>query len=158
MSCFCQQWCHHTCRHHYNASQMRWYASDNKQQFLFFYVPIILMQVDLTLSLLHIFFKFNSLVNCNVVLPFLRPTSCGKPSLFTLVNSSPDCWLQHRHTYLLEGVIWQTVQGVFLHQGKNSSVIHHNCFLWSSWFFDVPELTNVFSLFKNVPNSWFSHT
>ncbi len=45
------------------------------------------------------------------------------------------------------------MKGVFLHQGKNSSVIHHSCFPWSSGSFGVAELTGAFLLFKNVPNS-----
>ncbi|XP_061095299.1 thiamine-triphosphatase isoform X1 [Conger conger] len=35
----------------------------------------------------------------------------------------------------------QHIRGVFLHQGKNSSVIHHSCFPWSSRSFGVAELT-----------------
>ena len=31
-------------------------------------------------------------------------TSCGEPSVFTLVKSSLDCWLWHTYTYLLESV------------------------------------------------------
>src|SRR4029434_9330123 len=40
-----------------------------------------------------------------------------------------------------------------LHQGNNSSVIHHSCFPWSSGSFGVADLTSAFFLFKNVPNS-----
>ncbi|MCJ8729242.1 hypothetical protein PDJAM_G00103800 [Pangasius djambal] len=36
-------------------------------------------------------------------------------------------------------LIWPPV---FLHHGKNYSVIHHSCFLWSSGPFGVPELTS----------------
>uniref|UniRef100_A0A8C5P8P3 Uncharacterized protein n=1 Tax=Leptobrachium leishanense TaxID=445787 RepID=A0A8C5P8P3_9ANUR len=44
-------------------------------------------------------------------------------------------------------------EGCFLHQGKNSSVIHHSCFPWSPRSFGVAELTGAFLLFENVPNS-----
>lgn len=42
-------------------------------------------------------------------------------------------------------MIWPTV---FLHWRKNSSVIHHSCFLRCS--FGVPELTSVFFLLKSL--------
>ncbi len=86
-------------------------------------------------------------------------TSCGEPSVFTLVKSSLDCWLWHTYTYLLESVLdlANCCEGCFLHQGKNSSVIHHSCFPWSSGSFGVAELTGAFLLFKNVPNSCFGH-
>ncbi len=79
-------------------------------------------------------------------------TSCGEPSVFTLVKSSLDCWLWHTYTYLLESVLdlANCCEGCFLHQGKNSSVIHHSCFPWSSGSFGVAELTGAFLLFKNV--------
>ncbi len=42
----------------------------------------------------------------------------------------------------------QLLWGCFLHQGKNSSVIHHSCFPWSSGSFGVAELTGAFLLFR----------
>ncbi len=42
-------------------------------------------------------------------------------------------------------------------KSKNSSVIHHSCFPWSSESFGVAELTGAFLLYKNVPNSCFGH-
>ncbi len=69
------------------------------------------------------------------------------------MKSSLDCWLWHTYTYLLESVLdlANCCEGCFLHQGKNSSVIHHSCFPWSSGSFGVAELTGAFLLFKNVP-------
>ena len=80
-------------------------------------------------------------------------TSCGEPSVFTLVKSSLECWLWHTYIYLLESVLdlANCCEGVFLYQGNNYSVIYHSCFPWSSGSFGVAELF----LFKNVPNSWF---
>ncbi len=77
-------------------------------------------------------------------------TSCGEPSVFTLVKSSLDCWLWHTYTYLLESVLdlANCCEGCFLHQGKNSSVIHHSCFPWSSGSFGVAELTGAFLLLR----------
>lgn len=70
--------------------------------------------------------------------------SCVKPSVFTLVKSSPE-----------EGVLDLST---FFRQGRNSSVFHCSCFLWSSGPCDVPELTTAFLLFKNEPDIWFGHT
>ena len=105
---------------------------------------------------LHPFFRC-CLANSNLAHQWF--TSCGEPSVFTLVKSSLDCWLWHTYTYLLESVLdlANCCEGVFLHQGNNSSVIHHSCFPWSSGSFGVAELTGAFFLFKNVPNSWFGH-
>ncbi len=79
--------------------------------------------------------------------------------LYSLWWSLLDCWLWHTYTYLLESVLdlANCCEGCFLHQGKNSSVIHHSCFPWSSGSFGVAELTGAFLLFKNVPNSCFGH-
>ena len=102
------------------------------------------------------------LANSNLVFLFLRLTngsSCGEPSVFTLVKSSLHCWLWHTYTYLLESVfdLANCCEGVFLDQGKNYSVILHSWFPWSSGSFGAAELTGAFFLFKNVSNSWFGH-
>ena len=102
------------------------------------------------------------LANSNLVFPVFEAhqwfTSCGEPSVFTLVKSSLDL-LTLTHIYLLESVLdlANCCEGVFLHQGNNYSVIHHSCFPWSSGSFGVAELTGAFLLFKDVPNSWFGH-
>ncbi len=102
------------------------------------------------------------LANSNLAFLFLRLTNglhLVVNPLYSLVKSSLDCWLWHTYTYLLESVLdlANCCEGCFLHQGKNSSVIHHSCFPWSSGSFGVAELTGAFLLFKNVPNSCFGH-
>ncbi len=66
-----------------------------------------------------------------------------------------DCWLWHTYTYLLESVLdlANCCEGCFLHQGKNSSVIHHSCFPWSSGSFGCCWAHRCVPSFKNVPNS-----
>lgn len=66
----------------------------------------------------------------------------GKPSVFPLVKSSP------------EGDLANCYEGVFLHWVKNSSVIHHRCFLLVLGPFGALELTGVCFLIKNV-TGWF---
>ncbi len=60
------------------------------------------------------------------------------------MKSSLDCWLWHTYTYLLESVLdlANCCEGCFLHQGKNSSVIHHSCFPWSSGSFGLVLLSS----------------
>ncbi len=102
------------------------------------------------------------LANSNLAFLFLRLTN----GLHLVVNPLYSLWWSlllivdwHTYTYLLESVLdlANCCEGCFLHQGKNSSVIHHSCFPWSSGSFGVAELTGAFLLFKNVPNSCFGH-
>lgn len=46
----------------------------------------------------------------------------------------------------------QCWDGVFIQQGKASVIIHFNCLLWSSSFFEVVEFTSAFFIFTNVSN------
>lgn len=113
-------------------------------------LTVILIQVELGLICLqdvpelYGLFKIIFLANSILVFPVLETChwliSCGKPSVFTLLKSSIDCWLCQRNAYLLGDVLdllngWA---GVFLHKGKNSFIIHLSCFLLSSepliWF------------------------
>ncbi|XP_054587351.2 major facilitator superfamily domain-containing protein 3 isoform X2 [Nothobranchius furzeri] len=57
---------------------------------------------------------------------------------------------QFRYTYLLESVLdlANCCEGCFLHQGKDSSVIHHSCFPWSSGSFGAAELTGFYCFFS----------
>lgn len=81
-------------------------------------------------------------------------TSGDKTSVFTQVRDSLNGLLGQRHTYLLEGFhnLVNCSKGVFIHEGKNYSDVHHNCFLWPSWPFGVPELTSAFFLLKKERN------
>ena len=157
-------WHYH--HHHHHASLMRWYVLDH-EQFLFFSShhsgtrwSLSHLSIGCCSRTVKAFFRC-CLANSNLVFSVFEAhqwfTSCGEPSVFTLVKSSLDCWLWHTYTYLLESVLdlANCCEGFFLHLGNNSSVIHHSCFPWSSGSFGVAELTGAFFLFKNVPNSWF---
>lgn len=64
-------------------------------------------------------------------------------------------YVAHPSAYLMGSVhdLATCCEGLFPVEGKEFSVIHHTCFPWS-----FGELTNPFSLFKNVPTFWLAAT
>lgn len=122
--------------------------------------PIISLQVWLCLicpdavvpQLQRFFFRW-CLENADLVFLFLRFTNelhlAVKPlyslwwNILLIVDSdttTPTSWSVF--------LIWQTlVNGIFLHQGQNCSVIQDRCFLWSSGSFATSEFAGVFLFF-----------
>ncbi len=84
---------------------------------------------------------------------------CCKPSVFTFMKVSLDCrfwqWCAELQSFLK--FCW-CYDGVFLHQGKDSAIMHFSCLPWSFRPFDVLELTSAFFFLKNVANRWSGHT
>ncbi len=113
----------------------------------YFFLPVILVQVDLNISCRkNAFSEVVFLTNSNLVL--FAP--CSEPSVFALVKSSLDCRLWQWHTCLLETVLILAgcCERVFLYHGEDPPIIHHWCPLWMSRPFYVAELTSAFFFFS----------
>ncbi len=127
---------------------MLWIMSCSKPS-PYFFLPIILVQVDLNFS------RPKNAFPEVVWLVFLAKSNlalfapCGKPSVFVLVKSFLDCRLWQWHAYLLESVLHLAgcCEMVFLYHGEDPPIIHHCCPLWTS---------RPFMLLSSLVHSFFS--
>ncbi len=123
-----------------------------------FFLPVILVQVDLNFSRPKNAFADGVWVLQSLIRPCMHLVV--NPLVCALVKSSLDCRLWQWHVYLLESVLHLAgcCERVFLHH-EEDPIINHYCPPWSSQLFYVAELTSALFVFsQNLPNCWFGHS